>query len=551
MSSRIVRPTRADLAKYSTPHLAAEQLRRQHRARPLTLARDIGLDLAPWQQRVAVSKSRRILICTSRQAGKSTIAAMLALHQAICFPGSLIIIVSRAQRQSSELFRKVRDVWEFLLAYAKERGLPYQSPGLMVDVDNVTSMEFANGSRIVSLPANASAIRSYSSVDLLLEDEAAFVPDQVYRTIRPMLIVSRGRLVLLSTPFGKRGHFWHEWSQGDTADLPWERYRIPWQQVKHLPAQDVQSERRSMGSWWFSQEYECNPPEAPIWMGDFSFKPLGDVKVGDAVIGWAPRRTDGSPFAKQCLTRSVVLGTRSRESDLVEVTLESGRKLRCTPDHKWLSGAQGNHYAHAQVGRSLMRVIDPTSELASHLQWDAAWLGGVYDGEGSSNQIAQSPAHNPEVYERIGVVLQKLGLRGYPNPAGWYFTGFTPAAKKQALVDFLNWTKPTRSRSIGRMIMGAHFRKPDRVVSIRPIGRGTVTSMQTSTGNYVAWGYASKNCTFHDEIGALFSFDDINAAIRPEVAPFFATTPEQKQESLLAVPAFFKTQRTDEPEDED
>jgi DNA polymerase III subunit alpha len=30
----------------------------------------------------------------------------------------------------------------------------------------------------------------------------------------------------------------------------------------------------------------CNPPEAPIWMGDLSFKPLGEIKVGDEVMGW-------------------------------------------------------------------------------------------------------------------------------------------------------------------------------------------------------------------------------------------------------------------------
>lgn len=34
----------------------------------------------------------------------------------------------------------------------------------------------------------------------------------------------------------------------------------------------------------------------------------------------------------------------------------------------------------------------------------------------------------------------------------------------------------------------------DKVIAITPIGGAQVVSMQTTTGNYVAWGYASKNC---------------------------------------------------------
>ena len=33
----------------------------------------------------------------------------------------------------------------------------------------------------------------------------------------------------------------------------------------------------------YAAERYCNPPEAPIWMGDLGFKPLGDVQVGDTV----------------------------------------------------------------------------------------------------------------------------------------------------------------------------------------------------------------------------------------------------------------------------
>lgn len=89
--------------------------------------------------------------------------------------------------------------------------------------DNALSLETATGSRIVSLPGNEGTVRGFSGVHLLIVDEASRVPDALYRAIRPMLATASGRLVTLSTPFGKRG-WWHEaWRSEDD----WERYEVP------------------------------------------------------------------------------------------------------------------------------------------------------------------------------------------------------------------------------------------------------------------------------------------------------------------------------------
>jgi hypothetical protein len=81
-------------------------------------------------------------------------------------------------------------------------------------------MELANGSRVVCLPGREESIRSFSSVALLIIDEAACVPDDLYRSVRPMLAVSQGRLVCLSTPLGKRGYSFNEWSSALQAYSP-------------------------------------------------------------------------------------------------------------------------------------------------------------------------------------------------------------------------------------------------------------------------------------------------------------------------------------------
>jgi hypothetical protein len=187
-----------------------------------------------------------LLLC-SRQAGKSLSAAALALREALLTPDSLVLLLSPTQRQSGELFR------------AKVKRL-YGALGRPVPVvqESALTMELANGSRIISLPGEEGTIRGYSDVDLLVIDEASRVPDDLYRAVRPMLAVSRGRLVCLSTPFGQRGWFHDEWERGEG----WERTRITALQCPRISQEFLREEERSLGQRWFSQEYLCSFEEA-------------------------------------------------------------------------------------------------------------------------------------------------------------------------------------------------------------------------------------------------------------------------------------------------
>jgi hypothetical protein len=202
----------------------------------------LGLELDPWQQDVISSTGKRDLLNCSRQAGKSTTAAVLGLHEALYRPGSLTILVSPSQRQSSELFRKVTGLREKL-----------SSGGGHLTEDNKLSMTVRGGGRVLSLPGSEATIRGFSGATLIVEDEASRVPDELYMAIRPMLAVRGGRLILMSTPFGKRGHFWREWSEG----INWQRVEVPAHKVPRISAEFLEEERRAMGDWWFSQEYMC------------------------------------------------------------------------------------------------------------------------------------------------------------------------------------------------------------------------------------------------------------------------------------------------------
>lgn len=210
---------------------------------PGTMALGLGFDSDPWQKLVIESAGRvgaRMLLNCTRQAGKSTTTALAAVYVAASKPDSLILLVSPSLRQSGELFRKVAD-------WVGKAKIP------LVE-DNKLSCTMSNGSRIISLPSSEATIRGYSKATLIIEDEASRVDDALYYAIRPMLAIGGGGLILMSTPFGKRGHFYQEWMEGGDQ---WQRVLVPATDVPRISADFLVQERASLGEWWYSQEYLC------------------------------------------------------------------------------------------------------------------------------------------------------------------------------------------------------------------------------------------------------------------------------------------------------
>jgi hypothetical protein len=210
---------------------------------PSDILRAQGLNPDPWQRELLWSTQPQILLNCSRQSGKSTTVAALALHTALFRPHSLVVLLSPTQRQSGEIFRKVLDGY-----HALDDSVPALT-------QTQSQLELANQSRIVCLPGSEETLRGYSAPALLVIDEAAQVSDDLYRTVRPMLAVSRGRLLCLSTPFGRRGFFYHEWQEGGPA---WQRVRITAADCPRIAPEFFEQERRSLGDSWVNQEYFCS-----------------------------------------------------------------------------------------------------------------------------------------------------------------------------------------------------------------------------------------------------------------------------------------------------
>ena len=184
------------------------------------------------QERVLATSSKRGLLNCTRQWGKSTLTAAMAVHHAYTRRESLTLVMSPCARQSGELVRKAA-------GFARRLGIRPKGDG-----ENEVSLAFPNGSRIVGLPGSEATIRGFSAVSLMLVDEASRVSDELYLASRPMLAVSGGTLWLMSTPFGKRGFFHREWEHGGAK---WMRVRVTAYECPRIPRGFLDEERETMG----------------------------------------------------------------------------------------------------------------------------------------------------------------------------------------------------------------------------------------------------------------------------------------------------------------
>lgn len=252
----------------------------QIRLDPAALMSRAGMPPDPWQRDLLRSRSDRTLLMCARQTGKSTVTAAMALHECFYTLGSLVLLLSPSLRQSQEVFRKVTD-------FRNRVG-----DAVPVKDESALRVEWTNGSRIVALPGTEETVRGFSGVRLLIVDEAARVPDPLYFAIRPMLAVSGGRMVCLTTPFGKRGFFHDEW----TGTAPWERVRISAFDCPRISPAFLEEERSALGEWWFKQEYLCDFADATE-----QFFRTEDIlrAFSDEVEPLFPSRAAGRPGTKE------------------------------------------------------------------------------------------------------------------------------------------------------------------------------------------------------------------------------------------------------------
>lgn len=179
-----------------------------------------------------------------RQIGATQAAAALALHTARSKAGALAAVISPSLRQSSEVASRARvGAWEL---------------GETLVQDSVSLIRLANGSRILSLPGSARGIRGYAC-DVVILDEAAWIPEDVWAAARPLVSATGGRLIAQSTVGVPDGWFYQL-----ATDTPpgWRSMVVRSTEVPTIDPAFLAREQAEMDPVLYAQEYlaEWPPP---------------------------------------------------------------------------------------------------------------------------------------------------------------------------------------------------------------------------------------------------------------------------------------------------
>ena len=160
--------------------------------------------LTPYQEhfikKVLSREKKRHLFVASTRVGKTTAVSVLAVLSAVLYDGEEVTIVAPKFDQALHIFQTIR---AFFFNNARLMRLVNASLGFRRDEINML-----NGSVLRVLTAGSpTGLLGYGAT-MLIVDEAASIPDEVFRTrILRMLAGQAGRpepyVVLLSTPHNK------------------------------------------------------------------------------------------------------------------------------------------------------------------------------------------------------------------------------------------------------------------------------------------------------------------------------------------------------------
>jgi hypothetical protein len=204
--------------------------------------RELGFEADERQRAVLDCRAEQVLLCCARQWGKTTVAALKALHTGLFRPGSRVLVVAPGERQG-QIFLEAAEPFLARLGMRARAGRRHR-----------VSIVLPNGSDIVAVPAKAGRIRGFRRISLMIVDEAAQVPDDALAAAAPALMAAKGSLWLMSTPHGQAGQFYEAWAHGGED---WTRFQVKATDCTRYRAEELERFARVFGVSQMRQEYLC------------------------------------------------------------------------------------------------------------------------------------------------------------------------------------------------------------------------------------------------------------------------------------------------------
>lgn len=263
----------------------------------------------------------------------------------------------------------------------------------------------------------------------------------------------------------------------------------------------------------FDGEGYCFEPSTRVLTSDLRWVPVGQIKVGDELWGFDENLNQDQRCRGRArrYRRATVLASFPSMKDCVRVCLDTGEAFVCSTDHPWLAyPPYKKNLVWTAAGSLLSRphLCRPFLPWEPDLSYESGWVAGMFDGEGNlRNSTARGGRSGAaEITQATGATADKLrvlvpqyvsvksAIRLQPGKRRPHLVLTTNGGGTPEVARFLGTVRPERLIA-GFTMEGATVMAHNaaRVVAIEPVGRREVQSIQTSTGTYLAEGFAVHN----------------------------------------------------------
>lgn len=287
----------------------------------------------------------------------------------------------------------------------------------------------------------------------------------------------------------------------------------------------------------------CCSHETKVLTADLRWVRSDTLNVGDKLIAFDEEPVPNGESVPQRRWRvAEVLRADRITKPCYRVTLEDGREIICSDEHKWLTHAENECRwkmtkdlvtPQHRAGRHT-KIVQVSEVWEEDKTWEAGYLAAAIDGEGHLSQRLKDGDHGAL---RVGfaqrenamsrMVEQICEAKGFqlsldasePSPNG-PCNKYTLKGGRAKNMEFLGKIRPRRLLDKFDPSLLGMMQKIGKVAVVKTefIGEHPVIGLTTSTGTFVAEGLATHNTDeYGDQRSGLHYFGMLAAAMGVEV----------------------------------
>lgn len=301
---------------------------------------------------------------------------------------------------------------------------------------------------------------------------------------------------------------------------------------------------------------DCLHPNTTVLRGNLQWAKLGDIKVGDELIG-----IEENPQFNRCrrVIHTNVTYVQNKKCEAFKLFLSDGTVFITTPEHLWLTkrrhdgnrlGGRYNWYPTSELSKGdlLLRVFDVWTNQSD---WESGYIAGLLDGEGSITVTTRHRNRQLCFTQKEGMVLKYFEDYLIKNDISYYrYKNINEVINLVIRTDapkLVGLTQPLRLEKKARDLIERGLQHP-RTVSvehIEPCGEQDVVRIETDKHTFIAEGIATHNCYVmaHDHVVSISPdvyLSPDNRGTLDKKTGFFTGAVTAKRKMLIKSNAYLK-----------